>query len=265
MTVGSEPAVCASINAHVGEVVSVDFSSPKCGNYLATAGHDGRMNIYNERYKNDFALAHTVDASKPLSSVSFAPDAFGPIVACGGHDGYVHITSFRNGRWTTASVSVFASGEVTAVAWAPADIRFESDTTQMMRFVAGGFHTPLALFKSKDGITWTKDTELWPTGSGVAHVTSLAWCPDLGTTVTEFVVTTASSVTVHRAVQPKPEWTATKVEVNGQAIGGASWDSTGTVLGVVVGEAVSYLQRDERGGWAVAKGVEKVTVDGYQL
>ena len=74
------------VGQHEGQVNSLNWSDPSIGEFLASAGQDGAVKVWQQSQgKWSLVLNHSGDT--PARTVSFAPGQYGMIVGAGFADG----------------------------------------------------------------------------------------------------------------------------------------------------------------------------------
>lgn len=95
----------SQIKAHEGPVIKISFSHPRFGGILASAGFDGKVNIWKETnniYENIYEYKETEPSS--MNYITFSMHNNDLLLASGSADGNIIIFEYKNDNFITEKI-----------------------------------------------------------------------------------------------------------------------------------------------------------------
>ena len=168
-----EPEVKLIKNGHSKPVVSLSFSHPIYGTFLASCGQDKKLIIWKEKYPNDYENIYEYKHENSVTCCKFAPYNYGLIVICGTEKGDISIHELQKNyqKWNVQILKNIHKDGINSIDWAPAsqpiniffddeenskeenkdilDDNDNEDILQPMKFITCGNDNKVNIFMSK--------------------------------------------------------------------------------------------------------------------
>ena len=168
-----EPEVKLIKNGHSKPVLSLSFSHPIYGTFLASCGQDKKLIIWKEKYPNDYENIYEYKHENSVTCCKFAPYNYGLIVICGTEKGDISIHELQKNyqKWNVQILKNIHKDGINSIDWAPAsqpiniffddeenskeenkdilDDNDNEDILQPMKFITCGNDNKVNIFMSK--------------------------------------------------------------------------------------------------------------------
>ena len=168
-----EPEVKLIKNGHSKPVLSLSFSHPIYGTFLASCGQDKKLIIWKEKYPNDYENIYEYKHENSVTCCKFAPYNYGLIVICGTEKGDINIHELQKNyqKWNVQILKNIHKDGINSIDWAPAsqpiniffddeenskeenkdilDDNDNEDILQPMKFITCGNDNKVNIFMSK--------------------------------------------------------------------------------------------------------------------
>lgn len=258
------------LRGHRKPVLSVAWGQGgRFSSLMASGSEDGQVFIWREERPGAFEQFHAFNITSAANTVAFAPSDFGLVLGVAGGDelGVITIKTMpskpmQSGgqQWQARSFPGHPGG-VTALSWAPSTSAAtlasgpavnRATTLAPCRFVTGGEDGQACVWLRDDKTdTWALDCSLDVASLSTSAIRDVAWRPNLGIP-SSVIATCQQDGTVAIWTQDiggMPWRQQCHWNVNGDARR-LTWSKAGTVLGVSVGDADTFLyQATKTGPW----------------
>jgi protein transport protein SEC13 len=117
-----EPEIKLIKNGHSKLVLSLSFSHPIYGTYLASCGQDKKLIIWKEKSENNYENIYEYKHENSVTCCKFAPYNYGLIVLCGTEKGEIIIHELQKNyqKWNVQILKNIHKDGINSIDWAPA-------------------------------------------------------------------------------------------------------------------------------------------------